>query len=113
MSFSVAFPWIVSLEMATLTPTEPVICPNAIAEAESIVPACMFAPDRGCVDDPCGAEGFEGCDGTNGESADHLDLSSKVGPLYQFRHFSTRTLCFQANTCFYMYKYCDSTYVSV
>lgn len=69
--------------MATLTATEPVICPNAIAEAESIVPACMFAPDRGCEDDPYGAEGFEGCDGTNGESADHLDLSSKVGPYSQ------------------------------
>ncbi|XP_003972329.1 GTP-binding protein 1-like isoform X1 [Takifugu rubripes] len=64
--------------MATLTATEPMLCPNTIAEAESIVPACMFAPDRGCEDDPCGAEGFEGCDGTNGESADHLDLSSKL-----------------------------------
>lgn len=65
--------------MATLAATEPVICPNAIPAAESIVPACMFAPDRGCEDDPCGADGFEDCDGTNGDSADHLDLSSKVG----------------------------------
>lgn len=65
--------------MATLAATEPVICQNAIPTAESIVPACMFAPDRGCEDDPCGVDGFEDCDGRNGDSADHLDLSSKVG----------------------------------
>lgn len=70
--------------MATLAAAEPAICPNAIAAAESIVPACMFAPDREGEDDPCGAEGFEACDGTNGESADHLDLSSKVGPYSQW-----------------------------
>lgn len=65
--------------MATLAATEPVICPNALPAAESVVPTCMFAPDRGCDDDPCGADGFEDWDGTNGDPADHLDLSSKVG----------------------------------
>uniref|UniRef100_A0A3Q3WYJ9 GTP-binding protein 1 n=1 Tax=Mola mola TaxID=94237 RepID=A0A3Q3WYJ9_MOLML len=63
--------------MASLTTTEPTLCPGAIPAAESMVPACMFAPDRGCEDDPAGAGGFEDGDGTNGESADHLDLSSK------------------------------------
>ena len=66
--------------MASLTATEPAICPpGALPAAESIVPACMFAPDRGCADDPSGGEGFEDGEGTNGESADHIDLSSKVG----------------------------------
>ncbi len=65
--------------MASLTATEPATCPGAIPAAESIVPACMFAPDRGCADDPSSGEGFEDGEETNGESADHLDLSSKVG----------------------------------
>lgn len=59
--------------------TEPGICSATITAAESIVPACMFAPDRGCEDDPSAAECFEDGDGTNDESVDHLDLSSKVG----------------------------------
>ncbi|XP_038551028.1 GTP-binding protein 1-like [Micropterus salmoides] len=61
--------------MASLTATEPEICPGA---AESIVPACMFAPDQGCADDPSSGECFEDGEGTNGEPADHLDLSSKL-----------------------------------
>lgn len=65
--------------MASLATAEPALCPGALPAAESIVPACMFAPDRGCVDDPCGEEGSEDGEGTNGETADHLDLSSKVG----------------------------------
>lgn len=65
--------------MASLTATEPAICPASIPAAESIVPACMFAPSRGCADDPCSEEGFEDGEGTNGESPDHLDLSNKVG----------------------------------
>lgn len=65
--------------MASLTATEPAVCPAAIPTAESIVPACMFAPDRGCADDPSGGEGSDDGEGTNGESADYLDLSSKVG----------------------------------
>ncbi|XP_036976368.1 GTP-binding protein 1-like [Acanthopagrus latus] len=64
--------------MASLATAEPALCPGALPAAESVVPACMFAPDRGCVDDPCGEEGSEDGEGTNGESADHLDLSSKA-----------------------------------
>ncbi|TDH15685.1 hypothetical protein EPR50_G00011850 [Perca flavescens] len=64
--------------MASLTATEPATCPGAIPAAESIVPACMFAPDQGCADDPCSVEGFEDGECPNGESADHLDLSSKL-----------------------------------
>lgn len=67
--------------MASLTATEPAVCPGVTPAAESIVPACMFAPDRGCADDPTGDEAFEDGEGTNGDSADHLDLSSKVGHL--------------------------------
>ena len=64
-------------EMASLTETELGSVPGA---TESIVPACMFAPDHGCgMNDPSGGEGFEDGEGTNGESADHLDFSNKVG----------------------------------
>lgn len=65
--------------MASLAAAEPAVSPGVIPAAESIVPASIFAPDRGCVDDPTGEEGFEDGEGTNGESADHLDLSNKVG----------------------------------
>ncbi|XP_031732925.1 GTP-binding protein 1-like isoform X2 [Anarrhichthys ocellatus] len=65
--------------MASLTATEPAAsCPSAIPAVESIVPACMFAPDRGCPDDPSGAEGSEDGEGANCESEDHLDLSNKL-----------------------------------
>lgn len=74
--YSAAFALFLLIEMASLTATEPEICPGA---AESIVPACMFAPDQGCADDPSSGECFEDGEGTNGEPADHLDLSSKVG----------------------------------
>lgn len=65
--------------MASLTTTEPALCPGALAGAESMVPACMFAPERGREDEPGRAGAFEDGDGRNGEAADHLDLSSKVG----------------------------------
>lgn len=77
--FCVIYLFFLFLEMASLATAEPALCPGALPAAESVVPACMFAPDRGCVDDPCGEEGSEDGEGTNGESADHLDLSSKVG----------------------------------
>ncbi|KAM9856416.1 GTP binding protein 1, like [Aulostomus maculatus] len=64
--------------MASSVATEPVISPGAIPAGECIVPACMFAPDRGSSEDPSGEETFEGGELTNGESADHLDLSSKL-----------------------------------
>ncbi|CAB1453983.1 unnamed protein product [Pleuronectes platessa] len=63
-------------EMASAT--EPAMCSAAAAAADSIVPACMFAPERGCEDDLDGEEGFEDGEETNGEPADHLDLSSKL-----------------------------------
>lgn len=65
--------------MASLTATEPAVCPGTISVSESIVPACMFAPDRVCADDPTGEGAFEDGEGTNGDSVDYLDLSSKVG----------------------------------
>ena len=64
--------------MASLA-TEPGLSPSAIPSAESVVPACMFAPDRGCGDDPCGAECYDDGEDTNGDSKDHLDFTSKVG----------------------------------
>ncbi|XP_038146549.1 GTP binding protein 1, like isoform X1 [Cyprinodon tularosa] len=57
--------------------TEPATCPGS-TPPESVVPACMFAPDRGCSDDPPGEEGFEDCEGENGVSVDSLDLSNKL-----------------------------------
>ncbi|XP_054460885.1 GTP binding protein 1, like [Anoplopoma fimbria] len=60
--------------MASLAATEPVACPSA----DSIVPACMFAPDRGCADEASGSEGSEDGERTAGEAADHLHLSSKL-----------------------------------
>lgn len=44
---------------------------------ESVVPACMFAPDRGCAEDSPGAECSDDRDDQNGEAEDHLDLTSK------------------------------------
>ncbi|KAK5925876.1 hypothetical protein CgunFtcFv8_021496 [Champsocephalus gunnari] len=57
--------------------TEPAKCPD-VTPVESIVPACMFAPDRDCAEDPCGEEGLEDGEGTNGDTGDHLDLSNKL-----------------------------------
>ncbi|KAK5606894.1 GTP-binding protein 1 [Crenichthys baileyi] len=57
--------------------TESATCPDS-TPPESLVPACMFAPDQGSADDPSGGEGFEDGEGTNGESVDHLDLSNKL-----------------------------------
>lgn len=45
---------------------------------ESVVPACMFAPDPGCAEDSPGAELSDAGDNQNGEAEDHLDLTSKV-----------------------------------
>ncbi|RXN20490.1 GTP-binding 1-like protein [Labeo rohita] len=44
---------------------------------ESVVPACMFAPDPGCAEDSPGAEYSDAGDNQNGEAEDHLDLTSK------------------------------------
>ncbi|KAJ8254563.1 hypothetical protein COCON_G00211750 [Conger conger] len=47
--------------------------------AESLVPACMFAPDRGCGEDAAGMVCGEDGDNFNGECGDHgVDLTSKL-----------------------------------
>lgn len=61
--------------MASLTTTEPGFIPGTMG-LESVVPASMFAPVRGCSSDDEGAECFEDGDMFNGETA---DFSSKVG----------------------------------
>ncbi|XP_067238212.1 GTP-binding protein 1 isoform X2 [Chanodichthys erythropterus] len=64
--------------MASLTTTDPVFNPGAIGLPESVVPACMFAPGRGCGDED-GAECFEDGEIFNGETVDlGIDFSSKL-----------------------------------
>ncbi|XP_035254573.1 GTP-binding protein 1 isoform X2 [Anguilla rostrata] len=47
--------------------------------ADSLVPACMFAPDRGCGEDAVGMVCGEDGDTFNGECGDHgVDLTSKL-----------------------------------
>ncbi len=57
---------------------------------ESVVPACMFAPDPGCAEDSPGAELSDAGDNQNGEAEDHLDITSKVAlrPMRSFERFS-------------------------
>ncbi len=57
---------------------------------ESVVPACMFAPDPGCAEDLPGSERSDAGDNQNGEAEDHLDLTSKVAlrPKRSFERFS-------------------------
>ena len=63
--------------MASALTTDPGLVPGG---TESVVPACMFAPEHGYSgNEPSGGEDFEDGEGTNGESGDHLDFSSKVG----------------------------------
>ncbi|CAM4364213.1 hypothetical protein PO909_001537 [Leuciscus waleckii] len=64
--------------MASLTTTDPVFNPGAIGLSESVVPASMFAPGRGCGDDD-GAECFDDEEMFNGEALDlGIDFSSKL-----------------------------------
>lgn len=67
--------------MASLAATDPATCPGSLQPAEPVIPACMFAPDRGCAEDPCAGDLYGDGEDTSTESADHLDLSNKVGPL--------------------------------
>ncbi|XP_048869533.1 GTP-binding protein 1-like isoform X2 [Brienomyrus brachyistius] len=65
--------------MASVAAKEPNLSPAPIApSAESLVPASMFAPGRGCGDDVHGADSFEDGETFNGEAGDHLDFSSKL-----------------------------------
>ncbi|KAJ8345802.1 hypothetical protein SKAU_G00299950 [Synaphobranchus kaupii] len=55
--------------------TESNLCPPA----DSLVPACMFAPDRGCGEDAAGMVCGEDGDIFNGECGDHgVDFTSKL-----------------------------------
>ncbi|XP_016092043.1 GTP-binding protein 1-like isoform X1 [Sinocyclocheilus grahami] len=64
--------------MASATTTDPGFNPGAIGLPESVVPASMFAPARGCSDDD-GAEYFEDGEMFNGETVDlGIDFSSKL-----------------------------------
>uniref|UniRef100_A0A8C9R8M4 GTP-binding protein 1 n=1 Tax=Scleropages formosus TaxID=113540 RepID=A0A8C9R8M4_SCLFO len=65
--------------MASSMATEPNLSSGAMVPpaAESVVPACMFAPERGCTEDGTCTESFEDGDILNGEPGDHLDLTSK------------------------------------
>lgn len=65
------------------TSKEPGINPPPCATAALVVPACMFAPDPGAgfgEDDVPDGEASEDGEGAHGESEDHLNFSSKVGP---------------------------------
>ncbi|KAJ8398831.1 hypothetical protein AAFF_G00420280 [Aldrovandia affinis] len=59
--------------------TESSLSPGHLPPADSLVPACMFAPDRGYGQDAPGTEGCEDGDTFNGESGDHgVDFTSKL-----------------------------------
>uniref|UniRef100_A0A671S4T3 GTP-binding protein 1 n=1 Tax=Sinocyclocheilus anshuiensis TaxID=1608454 RepID=A0A671S4T3_9TELE len=65
-------------EMASAATTDPGFNPGAIGLPESVVPASMFAPARGCGEDD-GAECFEDGEMFNGEAVDlGIDFSSKL-----------------------------------
>ncbi|KAG9340385.1 hypothetical protein JZ751_021498 [Albula glossodonta] len=65
--------------MASAAAAESSVSPGSLPPAESLVPACMFAPDRGCGEDTAGTECGEDGDTFNGESGDHgVDLTSKL-----------------------------------
>uniref|UniRef100_A0A1A8EQ47 GTP-binding protein 1 n=2 Tax=Nothobranchius korthausae TaxID=1143690 RepID=A0A1A8EQ47_9TELE len=65
-------------EMASYNATEAALCSGSLPVAESIVPACMFAPDQGRSEDPSAEDSFVDSEGTNGESLGLLDLSNKL-----------------------------------
>lgn len=62
--------------MASLTSSEPGFNPGNMGLPESLVPASMFAPARGCSDDD-GTDCFEDLEMFNGETVDH-DFFSKL-----------------------------------
>lgn len=69
----------VRAEMASIAPAqEPGINPGSIPLADALVPASIFAPDRGYGDD-AGDECFEDGYMVNGEPQDRaVDFTSKV-----------------------------------
>ncbi|KAG7460119.1 hypothetical protein MATL_G00217850 [Megalops atlanticus] len=65
--------------MASVAATEPGLSPGPMANADPLVPACMFAPDRGCGEDAAGRECCEDGETFNGDSGDHgVDFTSKL-----------------------------------
>lgn len=67
-------------EMASLPAAhEPAMSPGSIPLPEALVPASIFAPDRGGGADDAGDECFEDGDVLNGEPEDRgVDFTSKV-----------------------------------
>ncbi|MGH0185855.1 UNVERIFIED_CONTAM: hypothetical protein FKN15_031276 [Acipenser sinensis] len=59
--------------MASVAVTEPSLSPVS----EALVPACMFAPERGCGDDPAGSEHCDDGEALNGKLGDHVDFTCK------------------------------------
>ncbi|XP_041959488.1 GTP binding protein 1, like isoform X1 [Alosa sapidissima] len=68
----------INLQVLDMAATESSLSPSSIAVADTVVPACMFAPDRGSDDDPSGGDCYEDGEAHNGEAEDHLDLTSKM-----------------------------------
>lgn len=58
---------------------EPGITPSSVALADALLPASIFAPDRGGCGEDAGDEFFDEGDVINGEPEDRgIDCSSKV-----------------------------------
>lgn len=70
----------VRAEMASIAPAqEPGISPGSMPLADALVPASIFAPDRGGYGDDPGDECFEDGYMVNGEPQDRaVDFTSKV-----------------------------------
>lgn len=68
------------IDMASIAAAhEPGISPGSIPLADALVPASIFAPDRGGCSDDAGDECFEDGDVLNGEPEDRgIDFTSKV-----------------------------------
>lgn len=73
--------------MASIATAEPAMSPGSAALADALVPASIFAPDRGGCGEEDGDECYEDGDMMNGESVERgVDFTSKVprGPLVCF-----------------------------
>lgn len=68
------------MDMASVAAAhEPGITPSSVALADALVPASIFAPDRGGCGEDAGDECFEEGDVMNGEPEERrIDFSSKV-----------------------------------
>ena len=68
------------IEMASIAAAhEPGVSPGSVPLADALVPASIFAPDRGGCGDDAGDECFDEGDVVNGEPEDRgVDFTSKV-----------------------------------